>query len=408
MKKFIFQFGAGLGPLSIVYPYISEIGKHSNCEMKYIGNLNLEKQLKNINISSLTESFIESDIRVGEFYNNWVCAEEFWERVGYCYCDKEWLFSKLDLYENLVRQYAPDWIITSLGLLSCIVARTTKTPLLSLVQACYHPNNLYETVRWWDETKYNKYPKLNLKNYINEYLMSRGVAPICKFEDIFLGTYTVTPGFPSTDPLKKENHNTIYTGTKSSESSFADIEKIPQKVECKNNIVVFCYTGKFNDNVGNSGEKLFFEVLKVASKFDYQFVVSVGNAKDLSKAKQIIEKEKLDNVFVFESISEKTIFNLSDIVIHHGGHGCCMAQIKYKTPGLIIPTHSEREYNAIMMKKNGLAEYLPINEVSEEKICLYIHELLNNTKYKESLNLLASTSKKYEKNFSYLIKELVK
>lgn len=407
MKKFIFQFGAGLGPLAIIYPYILQISKQPNCEMKYVGNLDLKNQLKSINISSLTDTFIENDIKTGKFYNDWVCAEEFWEKVGYCYCDKKWLFHKLDLYENLVKKYNPDWIITSLGLLSCIVSRTTKTPLLSLVQACYHPDNFYETVRWWDKSKSKTNQKLNLTKYINEYLMKKGIQPINKFEDIFIGTYTVIPGIPNIDPLKENNHNTIYTGTKYSDSSFADVEKLTENVICENKIKIFCYTGKFNDNVGNSGEKLFYEIIKVASKLDYQFLISVGNLQDLNKAKQIIRRTNLKNVFVFESISEKTIFKIVNIVIHHGGHGCCMAQIKYQKPGLIIPTHSEREYNARMMKKNYLAEYVTINEVDDTLLCRLIEKLLQDKKYKENLKYISNIAKNYEDNFNYIVRGLV-
>nr|WP_239565274.1 nucleotide disphospho-sugar-binding domain-containing protein [Brevibacillus fulvus] len=46
------------------------------------------------------------------------------------------------------------------------------------------------------------------------------------------------------------------------------------------------------------------------------------------------------------------------LFIHHGGHGSCMSAIMHGVPSLVIPTHSEREYNARKVWELGVGEYL--------------------------------------------------
>ena len=78
-------------------------------------------------------------------------------------------------------------------------------------------------------------------------------------------------------------------------------------------------------------------------------------------------------------------YSQSDLVIHHGGHGSCLGQFIYNTPSLILPTHSEREYNARMLGGMGVSEFVEIEHLSSRDIALKVDKLLSYDYYQENL-----------------------
>lgn len=394
MKKILFQFGNGLGPLSIVYPYLISLS-NEECMIKYIGPSYLDDYIPKNVANRLDNSFNEDDIPIGDFYSNWLTAEEFWEKVGYCYSDINWLWSKVKQLRNILLKYQPDYIITSLGMLSGIMSRILNVPMIGIVQSCYHPECIFPRVRWW-ENRSNR-SDLSLLRNINDILSYYNVSKINKFEEIFTGDITVVPGVPELDPLNDNNHyNTIYSGLYIGYENYTNIELKKNNTAINDNSV-FCYTGKFHDNVGNSGLNIFKLICSIAKKHgNMDFTVTTGNKADVEEANKILFSLKQKNIKVFESLDENWIYQNYNLIIHHGGHGCCMSQIKYCKPAIILPTHSEREYNARNMVSNNCSLMICENDWNAENLYHAIVQIkMKYNSMKERLKTIHDNSNKF-------------
>lgn len=59
------------------------------------------------------------------------------------------------------------------------------------------------------------------------------------------------------------------------------------------------------------------------------------------------------NVQIYNWIPVLDLYQDTDLIIHHGGHASCLSSLIYGTPTLVMPTHSEREYNARKLSELG-------------------------------------------------------
>lgn len=59
-----------------------------------------------------------------------------------------------------------------------------------------------------------------------------------------------------------------------------------------------------------------------------------------------------------------------------------MMALKYGKPSLIIPTHSEREYNARAMERLEVSRMLAINNLTPKSLQENLQELLCNKSYR--------------------------
>lgn len=157
MKKVFLQFGSGLGPMSRSLP-IAEGLQREGYIVKYFGFENAKPYMNKIGIEELSENFNIKDIKKGVQTPNWYCAEQFWEIIGYG--NMEWVEKKVEELIEYLKDFSPDFIISDLGILSCIAARIMDIPLIAITQSCYHPNIAFGRIRWWEEEQ-------NLKFYIN-------------------------------------------------------------------------------------------------------------------------------------------------------------------------------------------------------------------------------------------------
>lgn len=83
------------------------------------------------------------------------------------------------------------------------------------------------------------------------------------------------------------------------------------------------------------------------------------------------------------------------MIIHHGGHGSCMTSLQYAIPSLVIPTHTERLYNAIMVEKLGFGNYIvPCRNKMTEMRDLF-QEILTNSQYYYNLKKIESKIGKF-------------
>jgi len=382
VKRIFLQFGSGLGPMSRSLPIALALAE-AGYEIKYLGYDMAKEYMKKAGIEELCPEFSISDIKKGSPNPYWNTAEEFWSMIGYG--NMPWVERKVDELINLLKQFFPDYILSDLGILACLAARITGIPLIAINQSCYHPN---VKLKWW-ENNYeaeNYKDKDSLLNKLNAFLKKKGAQQLNTFTEIFTGRLTIIPGFYDFDPIPNlEKYNTHYVGPVLYTPKENVSEKLLKLFDADQPII-FCYTARFYDNVGESGKAIFDNMIKIADKIDASIIISTGNKKDELLALDIASKElKSGKVSIVDYVPLDMAYEKSDLVIHHGGHGSCLAQFYYGVPSVIIPTHTEREYNARMCEKLHVGKMLPRRELNSANLKNCINDVLNDITYKKSV-----------------------
>src|SRR5690606_19870212 len=85
-----------------------------------------------------------------------------------------------------------------------------------------------------------------------------------------------------------------------------------------------------------------------------------------------------NNITITDWISIPKIAEDCDLMIHHGGHGSCMSSLIYGIPSLVIPTFSEREFNARQLEELGIGIFIPPTELTSERLFLETEKCLEN------------------------------
>ena len=381
MKKVFMQFGSGLGPMSRSLPIALALGREGY-QIKYMGYQSAKPYMKEVGIEELNENYSVADI-VKEVPNPyWNTADEFWTMIGYG--NMPWVEKKVDELIDYLKQYKPDYILSDLGILACLAARIMDIPLITINQSCYHPNNQNGGIKWWDSTHSET---TILRDKLNQFLKRKGAPLLQTFTEIFTGTLTLIPSFQEFDPISNlEQYNTHYVGPILWEKEMKVSEQVKHIYETTRP-KIFCYMARFLDNVGDSGKAIFEAMLKSAHKLDAEIIISTGSLNDTKQAYEMMRETNYaaDNLLVVDYLPMSYAYGKSDLVIHHGGHGSCLAQFKYGVPSVIIPTHTEREYNARTIDKMKVGRFILRDELCSERLEKSILQVMNDKSYKDEI-----------------------
>ena len=264
------------------------------------------------------------------------------------------------LVKDIINQFKINNIKLVISVLDPIAATAAKIlnlPLVSITQACFHPEKIHSRIRWWEELP-NELP--NVVNVFNRILSNNSLNTIETVEDLFMSELTIIPSVKEFDPVKDEN--AFYTGIMSWEYSVNhDIDYNYLFESGKKTICA--YTGRMYDSGGKSGLLILENIINAFEDSDYRVIITtgVGEMPDVYKNKQFS-----NNLRVFEWISISKIINKMDLIIHHGGHGLSLQSILAGKPSLVIPTHDEREYNARQLQELGVGQYIHPERVTPD------------------------------------------
>ncbi len=308
--------------------------------------------------------------------SDWIDADEYWSSFGFS--NYIWLSGETKLWLKELECFAPDIIVSDLGVFSSIVARILKIPLVTITQSCYHQRIYYDIQGHWMH-KERRYDTLDA---INKLLASYHIGSLEKFEKLFLGNITIIPSIPEFDKLKEacKSDNTYYTGPilwdgflKHSTMEFPfENENIPS---------IFCYAGQLRDYSGGSRGDLIHALIEVSVSSKINIVISTGNLEDVKR----LQKDAPDNVNVVDWLPIQKAYENRALVINHGGHGSCMGLLKYGVPGLILATHTEREYNGRLIEELGAGICLNTCDFQKNKIQDSIYRILHDSEYVENV-----------------------
>ncbi len=372
MAKVFIEFSAGIGPLIRCLPISRELRKMGH-EVRFFARDRAGDYMKLEGFEAI-DLDPDSVALENKINPSWVTIDEFYGMMGFD--DLAWLSDRQDKWQAALLSWMPDLIVADLGALSMIAARVLKIPLVTITQSCYHPHLKLERIQYW-APRASQTPRC--LEVVNTYFSKSGVPAVRCFQDLHIGTgATVIPGFPEFDKLVPSwESQTVYAGPVLA-SDFGHGKRRPlhggEPMHGKPPRL-FCYTGRLRDWAGNSGMFLFDSVVSALKGTECQVVFSTGGLdSDLPR----VAGTGLAEVTITNWIPMDLAYTRSDLVIHHGGHGSCMGLFWYGVPGLVLPTHTEREYNARMVQHLGCGRYISREDISRSAITETLHAMLED------------------------------
>jgi UDP:flavonoid glycosyltransferase YjiC (YdhE family) len=361
MARIFMYFGQSFGMLSKLYPVICKL-VDSGHTVKYVSLSQIARRyLEPIGVYPISASFNLDDRprKIGR--RNFYSAEEHYENAWFS--DMDWILRKINELEHLMDGFNPDFVIESWGPLINIIAKIMNIKCVSITHGCYHPERLYDKLRWWDnETR--EIPSKLIDN-VNEIFKNKNVSTLSKFEELFTGDYTLIPSVPKLDPIADGNcYNTYYVAPMLWDNhNHLNCKALNFNADWP---TIFCYTGKLNDGSGIKNNELLHIVLKAFANNKINLLLTLGLQDEVSLALEEYNQYSptIANIAITTDVSISEAFNMSDMVIHHGGYGSCIGQLAYARASVMIPTNSEREYHARLCEKLGLGISIPIEDVN--------------------------------------------
>ena len=300
-----------------------------------------------------------------------------------------------DCLKGVVEQYAPDAVVDFLNPAACMAARACGRPLISVIQADQHPAS--GGFIWWRE------PPAGLPSalpFINQVLADNRLAPVSQTGELFVGDLTLCVGMPETDPLP-EAAGVTYLGAVLWQKR---AEELPAWVRdlSPDRPVIWLYVGnprysKRTRSPFDSGAVI-AACCEALGDLDVQVVLTTGHHE--------LPRELLPLPSNFRHgayVPGLAMAARSDLLIHHGGYGSCQTGLYTGTPGLAIPTFSERESNARRVAAVGAGDFLlPVNEdrgkekrVPADELRRKVEHLLSEPSYRENAGRISAKMKEY-------------
>jgi hypothetical protein len=254
----------------------------------------------------------------------WRDSEHFWAMLGYK--DPVWIYRLWSIYKERVEAFRPDLIVGDVSVEAKVVSSILGVPFVSITQSCFYPDRDQRCVRYWDRPSPTP---ISVLNEVNSVLVDFCLPEIHSFEELFVGDYTVVPSFPEFDRILNCAEVT-YVGpilwTDSTERSLSNLDQLQRPV-------IFVYPGRLQDFVGMSGAVLLKSCLTALADLDVHVVVSHGGVftptKETKCASPLANLNKPENSTFVDWLPLECAYRRSDFVVHHGGHGSCMATFKY-------------------------------------------------------------------------------
>jgi hypothetical protein len=400
MKNIYFTFTAGLGPVMRTGEILRNL-INENEHTIFFSCPNGKEILLKYCSNYIEIDWCYSSAKQVEKHGEWMDEDHHAAMFGYL--DKKMLETNVFLFLEVLKKYKIDICVSDLCVEANIACKILKIPLISVTQGCYHPNSKGNRVRWWEPVKPDS-PKVY--PIINEILHDFEIPPINSIVDLFVGDITIIPNYKIYDSIIAENIN--FSGPIMLDDKTGINNKISNEIQAfsdsfKKTFTI--YPGRLVDSSGPSGRKIIEAVINCTNKYkDAGFLFFSGGTWEENDLKI---STKLPNTKFITCYTPPYIPNsYGDILINHGGHGSCMMALKYGKPSLIIPSHSEREYNARAMEKMHVARMIPIDELTQIVLEENIQSLLSDDSYKDNCNYWQEEILEDKENTSRIIKTI--
>ncbi|MGN7401944.1 glycosyltransferase [Cytobacillus praedii] len=354
MKKVFFGLSGGLGPVTRTLP-IAEIFKEKGYEVSFSiyskksEEFIIERGFLHLEDTDPSMPVNDKLIPGGpSFYD----LDHYFAQAGLL--DINFLDSWVKHRILLLEEFGADLVFVDMSPHTMIAAKYLNIPTVSITQSCFFPDG--EAVYSWGAPPKNT-PKVITT--VNQILKKYNLPSIEKMEDLNKGDLNIIPSIPEIDPVS--SNDVIYAGP--IEYPIPIQEQVPEEP------YILVSSGRLKDSSGKSGLELINSITKSFSGKNH--LVYIATEEDLPKETL---SQMTPNIRIIKRFNFAWIKN-SELFIHHGGHGSCLSSIMAGTPSLIIPTHTEREFNARKVCSMGVADYiLPSTFTSEGlyKLCINV------------------------------------
>jgi uncharacterized protein (TIGR00661 family) len=369
MTNVFFGLSGGLGPVFRTLPIADQLKKMGfNVYFSIYGEQSAKM------IERMGYKHLEDDDPVVPDQRKMVPPSEHFYNLDHYFAqagllDEKFVESWVNHRIQMIKKINADLVIADMSPHTIIAAKYLKIPSVSITQSCFHPKG--DPLYICNEIPRN-IPKVT--PIMNKILNRLGLPNINKVEDLNQGDIDIVPGIPEMDPIASEKVH--YVGPIHHEYLSEDHLDIKNKKP-----YILVYPGRLYDVSGNSGVRL-LNVLKEGFNGKDQHVV-VATKEPIPDD----WKNNLTNNFHIIPHFTEEILEQSQLFIHHGGHGSCLSALVRGVPSLIIPTHTERLFNARKICELGLGEYMLPNTIIGE----YLYQLANfiiNDQYSTNIRIL--------------------
>jgi UDP:flavonoid glycosyltransferase YjiC (YdhE family) len=313
------------------------------------------------------------------------------------------LFSDVDTvravtaaHVDLVRDYAPDVVVDSFGLFTCMAARIVGVPLATVLQANFHPGS--DGFLWWKGERPAGLP--SPAPAVNTVLAEYGLPPVARSVDLLAGDLSLIVGTPETDPVSGSS-NVTHVGQIIWQKGNA---ALPDWVAELNHdrSVIWVYSGNPR-YAGAAASNPFDSIVVIRAA-----IAALGNAPVqvvLTTGYQEVPEEvgALPPNFRHAAyVPGLAMAERCDLMVHHGGHSSVMTGLSVGTPAVVIPTSTERESNARRLTALGAGEIaMPLEGPDGEKqidvadFRAKVHRVLNEPGYRAKAQRVAESMKRF-------------
>lgn len=348
LKKVFFGLSGGFGPVFRTLPIANKLKKrgyevHFSVYGEYSAKYIEQKGYKHIEDD---DPMYPDPSKIIPSSTHFYHLDHYFAQLGLL--DEHFVESWIKHRIKMLKDITPNLVFADMSPHTIIAARYLGIPSLSLTQSCFHPNG--QSFYIPNEIPRN-IPKVS--PIVNRVLQRLGLPDIQRMEELNQGDIDFVAGFPEFDPINSKKVK--YVG-------HIEYDLPPNvRLQLKNiNSYILVYPGRLQDGLGESGLRILNIIKNAFSGTDQNIVVASNEAipeawkRDLSK-----------NITLISHFNNEILEN-AQLFIHHGGHGSCLSAIKVGIPSLIIPTHSERLFNAKKIHQLGLGDYmLPDTIISE-------------------------------------------
>jgi UDP:flavonoid glycosyltransferase YjiC (YdhE family) len=318
------------------------------------------------------------------------------QMFGAMYGDEEYTRAATAWHVDVVRDYHPDVVVDSFGLMTCLAARILHVPLASVLQGNFHPAS--DGFLWWAGERPAGLP--NAAPVVNKVAAEYGVAPVERRVDLLAGDLSLIVGTPETDPLPAVAGVTYVEPIVWQRGNAT----LPDWVVAlrRDQPVIWVYSG--NPRYGGNTAKTPIDSIVVIRAA----VAALGDGPAqvvLTTGYQEVPEEvgTLPSNFHHAAyLPGLAMAERCDLMVHHGGHGSVMTGLSAGTPAVIIPTITERESNARRLRACGAGEIvMPVDGPDGEKqidvaeFSAKVQRVLNEPSYWSSARRVAESMRQF-------------
>jgi len=318
-------------------------------------------------------------------------VEEFFAAV---YLDEEATRGETAVYVDVIRDYDPDVVVDSFGLLTCLAARVLAVPLVTVLQGNIHPAS--DGFLWWKKDRPAGLPSAAV--VINKVAAEYGIAPVERCADLLAGNLSLILGTPETDPLPA-SANVQYVGAIVWQREKA---LLPEWVDALNRHkpLIWVYSG--NPRYANAPTPIdSIVVIRAAIEALGDMPVHVVLTTGFQEVPD--EVGTLPPNFTHAAyLPGLAMAERCDLMVHHGGHGSVMTGLWAGTPAVIVPTITERESNARRLVAAGAGEIvMPMTRADGEKAIVAVefgvavNRVLKDAAYRHSAKRVSESMRHY-------------